>query len=366
VSAVDVRRASAADRAAWDAFVASRPEGDPLQLWAWGDAREPDGERPVRLVALGERGQVRGAASILVRATSLGRAIGYVPHGPVWEREAPDAGLLLASLIRGVGAAARIERVIVVKMDPRSVEADDAPRLRAELGGHGLRRAVHDLQAPTTRIVDLRDGGESLWRTWDPAARNQARRAVREGVRVTVHRGPDRDAIGAFHDLLRATADRAGFRIHPRGHFERLAQGLEAPGGWYLVVAHHDGRPVAADVMLRVGRRAYYLYGASRRDPEVRHLYASYGAMAEAMRVLAEDGVTTLDLWGVAERDDPEADPTWRGFSEFKRQFGGSRLRHPGTFDLVVDRRWDLLREARERARDTIVGLRAHRGRGAA
>ncbi|HET7684918.1 MAG TPA: methicillin resistance protein, partial [Candidatus Limnocylindria bacterium] len=58
--------------------------------------------------------------------------------------------------------------------------------------------------------------------------------------------------------------------------------------------------------------------------------------------------------WGVVEADDETADPAWRGFSAFKRTFGGTPLRHPGTFDLVIDRWWDAIRELRSRARGLI------------
>ncbi len=364
---VRVSRARTPDRPAWDAFVASRPEGDPLQLWAWGDVREPDGESPVRLIARGDDGRVRGVAGLLVRDTSFGRTVGYVPHGPLWEREAPDGDAVLRALLRGLRAAGRAERVIVAKLDPRAATTDDGPRLRAQLLATGLRPASHHLQAPSTAIVDLLDGADALWRTWDPAARNQARRAAREGVEVAVDRAGDPAAVADFHGLLRATAGRGGFRIHPIEHFERLAAGLAPAGGWYLVLASHGGRAISGAVMLRIADRAFYVYGASLRDREVRRLYGSNAVMAEAMRVLAADGVGTLDLWGVVARDDPDADPAWTGFSEFKRQFGGTQIRHPGTFDLVVDRGWDLLRSVREQglatARRASAGLARRRPR---
>ncbi len=345
---IRIELAAPVDRPAWDAFVAARPEGDPLQLWAWGDVRDPDGEHPVRLLALGPDRRIRGLASLLVRAASLGRTVGYVPHGPLWEREAVDADAVLRTLVDGLRAEGRRHRAIVVKIDPRSVTPDDGARIARRLGDLGLRTARHDLQAPRTAILDLLDGADALWKTWDPAARNQARRAEREGVEVVVHRDPDAAAVAAFHGILRATGERGGFRIQTAGHFERLAAALAPDGGWYLAVASHEGRPISGAVFLRVGDRSFYLYGASLRDPEYRTRYGSNAVMADGMRTLAETGVRTLDLWGVADPDDPDADPAWSGFSAFKRQFGGAPIRHPGTFDIVVSRFWDTVRSVRE------------------
>jgi lipid II:glycine glycyltransferase (peptidoglycan interpeptide bridge formation enzyme) len=99
---------------------------------------------------------------------------------------------------------------------------------------------------------------------------------------------------------------------------------------------------------VRVADRAYYLYGASDRGAPP-NSNGTYAAMAATFDALAEDGVRALDMWGVDDPDDPRQDPTWAGFGAFKRRFGGEDLRHPGTFDLVVDRGWWLIRDLRER-----------------
>ena len=342
---VRVIPAADADRDRWDAFVAARPEGDPLQMWSWGTCAALAGEPPVRLVAETVEGRVRGVAQALVRAAGMGRSIAYVAHGPVWEREADDADRLVGALLDGLRQLGTLERAIVVKLDPRAA-GDDAQAVAGVLGGYGLRRAP-DLQAPTTRIVDLLDGGEALMAAWHADARRLSRRSEREGVEVTIDRSGDRDALAVFHHLLEVTAERAEFRIRDLAFLEGLAAVYAAADGWYLGIARVDGTPIAGMAMPRIGERAYYLYGASLRDDVYKHKYGAYAVMAAMQRQLAADGVRQLDMWGVVEADDESADPAWRGFSAFKRTFGGTPLRQPGTFDLVIDRRWDALREAR-------------------
>ena len=101
----------------------------------------------------------------------------------------------------------------------------------------------------------------------------------------------------------------------------------------------------------RVGDRAYYLYGALLRDEKYKHNYGSHAVMAAMLRALAADGCRSVDMWGVVEPDDPDADPAWKGFSDFKRTFGGTPLRHPGLYDLVTDPFWYRLRAIRSRLR---------------
>ena len=341
-----VRRADDTDRPAWDAFVASRPEADLLHAWGWGECTALADEPPIRIL-VEDAGTVRGVAQVLMRSAGFGRQVAYAPHGPVWDRSAADADRVFAWLIHGLRSLARKEKALVVKMDPRAEPGQDfdVTHLADE---HGLRPGP-DLQAPTTRIVDLLDGGEALEASWHADARRLMRRAEREGTTVTITRQADPESIAVLHDLLTAAAERGEFRVRSVEFLMRLATEFAAAGGWYLGIARVEGTPIATMAFPRVGERAYYLYGALLRDERYKHNYGSHAVMAAMQKALAADGCRSIDMWGVVEPDDPDADPAWKGFSDFKRTFGGTPLRHPGLYDLVTDPFWYRLRAVRER-----------------
>jgi lipid II:glycine glycyltransferase (peptidoglycan interpeptide bridge formation enzyme) len=341
-----LRRADHTDRLAWDAFIASRPEADLLQSWAWGECTALAGEPPARLL-LDDNGKIRGVAQALMRPAGFGRQVAYVPHGPIWDRSAHDADRLFAWLLQGLRTLARKEKALVVKLDPRA-EPGDATDLARLATADGLRRAP-DLQAPTTRLIDLLDGADQLEASWHADARRLSRRAEREGTQVTISRDPDPAEIAILHELLTLTAEHGDFRVRTPEFLEKLATELSASNGWYLGIARVEDKQIAAVAFPRIGNRAYYLYGALRRDPEYKHNYGAHAVMATMLRTLAADGCTTVDMWGVVEPDDATADPAWRGFSDFKRTFGGAPLRHPGLFDLVTDRFWYRLRSIWQR-----------------
>ncbi len=346
-----LREATQDDRADWTAFVSSRPEADVLQSWAWGMAGtgEPD-EHWTRLVVVDGGGHIRGAAQVLDRATTLGRTILYVPHGPVWDRDASDAAEVLARLLTGLKTHARSRRGIVLKLDPRGTgdAAADAAVARALLAN--ARRAKQDLQAPTTRLLDLA-AGEDPVAGWNKEARAEARRAEREGTTVRLDRDGDPALLDVFHALLAETGERGGFRIRSREFLGRLAAPLVASDDWFMTIAMHEDIPLAGAIAPRCGDRAYYLYAASARDPELARKRGPYATMASLQRGLRDEGTLSLDLWGVRERDDESVDASWEGFSVFKRRFGGTPLRHPGTFDIVIDPAWNRIRDLRERLR---------------
>jgi lipid II:glycine glycyltransferase (peptidoglycan interpeptide bridge formation enzyme) len=338
------RRADDTDRPGWDAFVASHPEADLLQAWGWGECTALANEPPQRIL-VEDAGHIRGVAQVLMRPAGFGKQVAYVPHGPVWDRSAPDADRVFAWLIQGLRTLARKEKALVVKMDPRAEPGVplDFASLATE---HQLRRAP-DLQAPTTRIVDLLDGGEQLEASWHADARRLMRRAEREGTKVTISREPDGSEIAILHDLLEKAGDRADFRVRSPEFLSRLASEFAKSGGWYLGIARVDGTPIATMAFPRVADRAYYLYGALLRDDRYKHHYGSHAVMAAMLKALAADGCRSVDMWGVVEPDDPDADPAWKGFSDFKRTFGGDPVRHPRLHDLVTDAFWYRLRELR-------------------
>ena len=349
-----LREATEADRADWTAFVASRPEGDVLQSWAWGEAGagEP-GEHWARLVVVDGGGHIRGLAQVLDRATSLGRTILYVPHGPLWDRGSDDDAEVLARLITGLKSHARERKGIVMKLDPRGTGDATADATVARVFGSTGQAATHDLQAPTTRIIDLAAGDDPV-EGWGKDARAESRRAVREGTTVTVDRTGDPAVLDAFHGLLSETSERQGFRIRSRDFLGHLAEPLAARDDWFLSLAEWEGTPLAGAIAPRTGDRAYYLYAASTRDKELGRKRGPYAAMAELQRALREAGTATLDLWGVREPDDETVDESWEGFSVFKRRFKGEPLRHPGTFDVVIDPTWNRIRDWRERLRGVL------------
>jgi peptidoglycan pentaglycine glycine transferase (the first glycine) len=350
-----IRMATSADRGAWSDFVAARPESDILQSWAWGEAGagEPD-ERWSRLMAVDGDGRVRGSAQVLDRATSFGRTVLYVPHGPIWDRDDPEAAEVMARLLQGLKDFARDRKGIVLKIDPRaSADATVTAAVKRALLADGATLAEHDLQAPTTRIVDLQASDDPVT-DWSKDARAEARRADREGTTVTLDRDGDPAALDAFHALLAETSERGGFRIRSRAYLDSLAAPLAAGDDWFMALAWHDGTLLAGAIAPRTGTRAYYLYAASTRDKELAKKRGPYAAMAGLQRALREADTATLDLWGVREPDDDDVDPTWEGFSVFKRRFGGTPVRQPGTFDIVIDPTWNRIRDYRERLRGLI------------
>ncbi|HYM52592.1 MAG TPA: peptidoglycan bridge formation glycyltransferase FemA/FemB family protein, partial [Candidatus Dormibacteraeota bacterium] len=276
---IRVRPATDADQPAWQALLGRSAAGDFLHDWAWADVAAFDGQPQRRFVAE-EDGELVAIAAPQVRPLPLGRSFWYVPHGPVLDYDHPRAGEWLRAMAIGLRAAARNDRAIAVKLEPR-LDLGSAPTAH-------FRRLRHDprtLQVGQTRLVELADD-ETLLAGFDKDTRYAVRRAEREGVTIrAVEDGSDTGVIDALHGLVLETQQRAGFPRPPLERYRIAWQALAGAGRASILEAYHDGRLQASGMLVVEGAQSFYLFAGSRREePGAPKRYASYALQWAMMR----------------------------------------------------------------------------------
>src|SRR3954452_21804299 len=173
---------------------------------------------------------------------------------------------------------------------------------------------------------DVLSGMNQLWR-------RNIRKAEKAGVVVTAGAAED---LKAFHDLYVHTAGRDHFTPRPLTYFETMydALGAEDPGRITLWLAHHEGDLVAATIAVRVGRHAWYSYGASSTDKrDVRGSNAVQWAM---IRDAIAHGADVYALRGIT--DTLDADDAHVGLIQFKAGTGGEAVETAGEGALPLNR----------------------------
>ena len=148
--------------------------------------------------------------------------------------------------------------------------------------------------------IDLTPGEGQLFRSF----RGSVRRAVRKGNRVGLETsfGCSQNQLAAFCRLNRLTRREHGLPPQPRRFFRHLHRHVLSCGMGQVVVARHEGRPVAAAVFLHAGRNALFKYGAS--DSSRQDLRANTHVMWEAIRWYAGRGYAKLSLGRTNERNE--------------------------------------------------------------
>lgn len=302
----------------WREFFIKYPDAHVLQTAEWGELKAGFGWEPVRLVS-GECG-----VQILFRKLPLGFTLGYLAK-PVNSEKLFENSNFLAE----IDAVCRKKRAIFLKIEPDLW--DDVPLTIS----HSLISSPHNIQPPRTIVVSLEGSDEYILGRMKQKCRYNVRLAEKKGIMVRAW-----DDLDGFHRLMQVTGGRDGFGVHSLEYYKKAYELFHPTGMAELLVAEFESRPLAALMVFALGKRAYYLYGAS--NDEERNRMPTYLLQWEAMKWARSHGSTEYDLWGVPDVDEEtlEAqfesrhDGLW-GVYRFKRGFGGEVKRAAQALDKV-------------------------------
>ncbi len=196
----------------------------------------------------------------------------------------------------------------------------------------GLKRAQKSYNPEYTVVNDLSLDQAARFSALSPTYRNLINRAERRGL--SFRSSTDPAEIGIFTDMISAVESRNRVSLHDTAYFEAQAKVLMPKDQETLEIAYFDDQPVASCVVVRNGPIAHYVYAGSY--PEARKLEAGTVLLWHAMQNAAKQGAHWFDLFGVAPPDAPSNHP-WRGFSTFKRKFGGQDIHLGGTWELPIN-----------------------------
>ena len=315
----------------WEGFVANEPTGSFLQTAAWGEIKSKWGWR-ARRVAVRRDGIFAAGAQVLFRALPLGRSIAYCPRGPVVPDNDPS---LLAALLNEMHRVCREEGALLLTVEPNWPLPTGGVAL---LEGLGFLQAEHTVQPSATIMLDLCPEPEEILAQMHSKWRYNIRLSERKEVQVRVGGVED---FGTFYGLSAVTGERDEFAIRPQQYYEDVWRAF-GPEHARLLIAEYEGKPLAAIVVVKVGRTATYLYGASSN--EERNRMPNHALQWAAMQWAREEGCHWYDFWGIPPEvpDDGAVAELGEGglwgVFRFKQGFGGKVVKYPGAWDYVYSR----------------------------
>ncbi len=313
------------DPVQWNQLAAALPGAHILQSWEWGALKSRYGWRAERL-AWGEGVAV---AQTLTRSALRGLvSVMYVPKGPLLDWADSD---LRRRVLDDLQALAHRRGAILLKIDPDLTCASPGlpgDQVAAELGARGWVFSPDQIQFRNTVTLDLRRSEDDLLAAMKQKTRYNVRLAARKGVRVRAGAPADFDLL---YRMYAETSVRDGFVIRPAGYYREVWSSLMAAGHAQPLIAEVGAEPVAALIVFRFARTAWYFYGMSR-DAH-RDKMPNYLLQWEAIRWAREQGADTYDFWGAPD-ELTETDPLW-GVWKFKEGFGGQFTRRIGAWDYA-------------------------------
>ena len=319
---------------AWNTALGTIDGGHLLQSWQWGELKSKYGWKPARILWIDDSQTPIAAAQLLFRTTTGNLTIAYCPRGPILNWQDP---VLYSQVLSDLADHASQHGAIFVKMDPEIPiddgheiqEQDKANLLRESWLDLGWRESQEQIQFRNTFILKLEADEETLLANMKQKTRYNVRLSARRGV--VIRRG-DLEDLDLLFQLYAETSIRDGFVIRDPAYYgdawgSFIQDGLAQP-----LIAEVEDEPVAAIIIYRFGKTAYYLYGMSRalhRDKMPNHLL-----QWEAIRWSKEAGCQVYDFWGAPDRVDPN-EPMY-GVYRFKEGFGAQFVQTIGAWDFPI------------------------------
>lgn len=308
----------------YENLIKSHTAGTFFQSWLFGEFQESIPYRGKFWTIIKSGGN--GSTLVIRMKMRFGKCWLWIPYGPLCMSE--DYNNIfndLAHIAREENAVfARIEPIIPVKADEKFNVKPAKKRFTPE---HSL-------------IIDLEKNEKEILAQMKPKGRYNIGIARKNGI--TVHEyGPEKTK--EFYALLRKTAARDSFGIHPFYFYENLLKTFSGSGGAKLFLAYKDREAVAGAIVIYYKDTATYYFGAS--DSARRTLMAPYFLHWEIMLDAKKRGYKNYDFLGIAPPDAQNHE--WAGITEFKRKFGGREVSYPAAFDIVYKPFWYKLMSIR-------------------
>jgi len=323
------------DRALWNRFVAASATGHLTQTYEWPEnSGEAAGTGSLRAGVV-ENGQLV-AAILLVRskASGLRAPFFYAPRGPVCDDPSSPALPLLIAFAR---REARKRGGFLIRAEPNVEQSD--PVWPGVLRRLGFRPTTHTIYLRGAWVTDLRPDEDALLANMMTTWRQNIRAGGRKGL--TVRLGAGEADLDAFYKLLVETGERDKFYVYPKAlfrdmleHYSAETAARDATAQMALLLAEHEGTPIAASTVAVLGTWSWNLHSGSSGQPEYRKLRPNYLLQWECMRWARAHGAEYYDWRTIPDVLKPGEE--LYGVYEFKRGFGGFERRVLPTQDLPL------------------------------
>ncbi|MFC4761088.1 lipid II:glycine glycyltransferase FemX [Fructobacillus durionis] len=298
-------------------FVENSPYGQVTQDTKWAELKANWGH--LFIYREDDQGNIIAAMTILTVEAVPGKLLAYCPKGPV--ADIHDVALVKSMVEEAV--AELPDNVFLVRMDPEVIYDEKLDSIYKEAGFKTRNTEItymHGNIQPRKNVELYYDGrGEDasvltnedeLMLHFKPKHRNAIRRAIRDGVTITV--GQSEEELKDFFELYKSMAGVHHITYRPFSYFENMGKIWADSDRFKVFVAKNDeGTPIAAGIGFNYGDKIWYMYAGSNK--EYRHLQAPYLVQWEMLK------------WGLAEK---KVRYDFGGVGEFSSEDGLYKFKH--------------------------------------
>ncbi len=307
------------------------------QTLFYGAIQESVG-RSVRYFVIEDGDKVAAFGLAVVYPLAFDKKCIYIPYGPVMIGDY-SKGLLIC-LKNGLIRLGKDTGAVFARLDFYPPSVKGAESFVAGIFSPAPSATVRSsyFQPRSEWMVDISQSEEDILAGMHPKGRYSIRLAERRGVKVEIIADNFMRFFDDFYSLMKETASRDGFHLHPRSYYENIFRDLGKAKRSFLSVAKVGDKIVAIDLVVVSGDTANYVFGAT--SSRHRELMPAYLSKWKGMVHGKSLGLKRYSFGGVSLEGEI---PGWEGITVFKKKFGGYAFRHPRFYDAVISRPWYLL-----------------------
>jgi lipid II:glycine glycyltransferase (peptidoglycan interpeptide bridge formation enzyme) len=218
-------------------------------------------------------------------------------------------------------------RLIALYLEPKDEIQED--HYKKEL--HFIKMKSSSLPSRTVRI-ELKRTSKDLLSDMHYKTRYNIKLAERTGVKV----GKAKD-IKRFAEFWKKCALKRGMFLPMKREIDAIYKAFGRDAEIYE--AYIRGKMVAAVLTVATKNCVYYMYAAS--SEEGKKCFAPTALVWEIIKDAKKQGKKWFDFEGIYDERFPIK--SWKGFTRFKKSFGGIEIEYPGTMRRLLF--WNLIKK---------------------
>jgi len=248
----------------------------------------------------------------------------YTPLGPIGNLQKEDFNDFLSFIIQ----VAKKERSIFARF---YLSPDFYPLL------FNIKKSPPDYflsagNIPSTNAqINLEKEESEILKAMHPKTRYNIGLAQKKGVIIKNFRKDIINEFEIFFELLKNTASKKEFALHPKSHYQALIDNFK--DNLVLFIAYYNQKPIAGALTLKWDDKAYYLHGGTNFSYS--NLMAPHLLHFEIIKFYKKAGLKFYDLGAASSKEN--AVKKWEGISRFKLSFGATLYNLPPAYDLIIN-----------------------------
>lgn len=254
----------------------------------------------------------------ILKTTPVGNYL-YLPYGPVSEDKKG-----FENALKSLKLLAKHQKAFFIRVEPTNpTSTQDLPK---------NAQKIHDSNPEMSWVLNLKDDKSTIILNFSHGVRNAFNTFTKRGLKV--EQTKNLENINYLVKLQTKLFKEKKINTFSKSYLETE---LSQPFATLYLVKYFDPeknteKVVAASLFFDYKKTRYYMQSAS--DNDYKKLPTTVALLTTAIFDAKEKGLEYFDFWGIAPDNAPNNHP-WKGFTKFKKSFGGQEIKYAGTYDIV-------------------------------